>query len=279
MFRAILIILAFLSYALSYNIGWNIHRVARFSPGARISLSPFPTKSERVVVPLSTTTRDNIRFPFSISSLGDSQAQPERLLPTLDQIEPVPTNQEDAEKWLTQQGREGREAREARERISYGASESDGLSSTIQEILKIASDKRLSHGEQVQLIREVLPAPIFPYETEPGMMGETRIAKSFGHLNDLLFLDSWGEHNDKLGPFKLYRGVPDASMKLLTSLQRLVEPDNHIKSSKPVISLSRAASLPPSQVSHSVLKRIEQVPLNTGPTADHSGLDEMADWL
>ena len=51
------------------------------------------------------------------------------------------------------------------------------------------------------------------------MMGETRVAKSFGHLNDLLFLDSWAEHSDKLGPCKLYRGVPDSSMELLTSLQ------------------------------------------------------------
>ena len=93
------------------------------------------------------------------------------------------------------------------------------ISKSIQEILRIAADKDLSEMERIQLIRNALPAPIFPYETEPGMMGETRVAKSFGHLNDLLFLDSWAEHSDKLGPCKLYRGVPDSSMELLTSLQ------------------------------------------------------------
>jgi hypothetical protein len=131
------------------------------------------------------------------------------------------------------------------------------ISKTIQEILSIASDKTLSDIERIQLIRSALPAPIFPYETEPGMMGETRVAKSFGHLNDLLFLDSWAEHSDKLGPCKLYRGVPDSSMELLTSLQRLVEPTNHIKSSK--AAEMGAASDVPTHLSMAAMKRIEQV--------------------
>jgi hypothetical protein len=131
------------------------------------------------------------------------------------------------------------------------------ISKTIQDILSIASDNSLSDIERIQLIRSALPAPIFPYETEPGMMGETRVAKSFGHLNDLLFLDSWAEHSDKLGPCKLYRGVPDSSMELLTSLQRLVEPTNHIKSSK--AAEMGASSDAPAHLSLAAMKRIEQV--------------------
>jgi hypothetical protein len=139
------------------------------------------------------------------------------------------------------------------------------FSRTIQDILSIASDNRLSEIDRIQLIRSALPAPIFPYETEPGMMGETRVAKSFGHLNDLLFLDSWAEHSDKLGPYKLYRGVPDSSMELLTSLQRLVEPTNHIKSSK--AKEMGATSDVPTHLSTAAMKRIEQVRLVLHPLA------------
>lgn len=136
--------------------------------------------------------------------------------------------------------------------------QTDGtISRTIQDILSIASDSSLSEIERIQLIRSALPAPIFPYETEPGMMGETRVAKSFGHLNDLLFLDSWAEHSDKLGPCKLYRGVPDSSMELLTSLQRLVEPTNHIKSSK-AMEMGAVTDVP-THLSLAAMKRIEQV--------------------
>ena len=61
------------------------------------------------------------------------------------------------------------------------------------------------------------------------MRGETLVAKSFGHLNDLLFLDSC-ETSHRKGPLdggrhrpiKLYRGMPDSDMQLLTSLQRLL---------------------------------------------------------
>ena len=144
-------------------------------------------------------------------------------------------------------------------RFSAGesAAANSSISKTIQDILNIAADNTLSDIERIQLIRSALPAPIFPYETEPGMMGETRVAKSFGHLNNLLFLDSWVEHSDKLGSCKLYRGVPDSSMELLTSLQRLVEPTNHIKSSK--AAKMGAASDTPAHLSLAAMKRIEQV--------------------
>ena len=60
------------------------------------------------------------------------------------------------------------------------------------------------------------------------MHGETLVAKSFGHLNELLFLDfneaASGELSEvgKNRPTRLYRGMPDSSMHLLSSLQRLL---------------------------------------------------------
>lgn len=108
-----------------------------------------------------------------------------------------------------------------------GAS-SQELDATLHAIQCIANDKGLSELERIQKIRDLMPAPMHPFETEPGMHGETLVAKSFGHLTDLLFLDSYeaasGEVTEvgKNRPTRLYRGMPDASMHLLSSLQRLL---------------------------------------------------------
>ena len=104
---------------------------------------------------------------------------------------------------------------------------------SLAEIQRIANDGSLSQVERVRMIRDLLPPPIYPDETEPGMQGETLVARSWGQLNELLFLDScesaaWtgvrkgplddGRHR----PIKLYRGMPDTDMHLLSSLQRLL---------------------------------------------------------
>jgi hypothetical protein len=101
------------------------------------------------------------------------------------------------------------------------------LDATLHDIQSIANDKELSEVERVHKIRELMPAPVHPVETEPGMHGETLVAKSFGHLTELLFLDfnevASGELSEgKNRPTRLYRGMPDASMHLLSSLQRLL---------------------------------------------------------
>jgi hypothetical protein len=140
-------------------------------------------------------------------------------------------------------------------------------SNVIRDILGIAADPHLTDAERIARIRDALPAPIFPFETEPGMSGETLVAKSFGHLNDLLFLDSWAAQGDKLGSCKLYRGMPDASMELLTSLQRLVEPANHIPCGKTDPRLATGgrfggwagAAPAPARLSPAAVRRIEQV--------------------
>ena len=107
-------------------------------------------------------------------------------------------------------------------------SDAEELDATLHAIQSIASDKGLSEVERIQKIRELMPAPVHPVETEPGMHGETLVAKSFGHLNELLFLDfneaASGELSEvgKNRPTRLYRGMPDSSMHLLSSLQRLL---------------------------------------------------------
>ena len=113
-----------------------------------------------------------------------------------------------------------------------GNEPAEQLGETLHAIYRIANDSSLSEVQRLQAIRKVMPAPLFPYETEPGMHGETLVAKSFGHLNDLLFLDSCETSFSKgsLKPsavdrhrsVKLYRGMPDSDMHLLTSLQRLL---------------------------------------------------------
>lgn len=97
-----------------------------------------------------------------------------------------------------------------------------GNQDVLGRITEIGTDASISEAERIRLIREIMPPPISPEETEPGMHGETLVARSFGHLNDLLFLDSWEELTGKYRPLKLYRGVPDNDMQLLTSLQRLI---------------------------------------------------------
>jgi len=106
-------------------------------------------------------------------------------------------------------------------RSSFNNREENELNGVLQEIQKLTSDSSLSQVDKIKMIRQLMPPPLSPEETEPGMRGETLVAKSFGHLNDLLFLDSWDETNGHR-PLKLFRGVPDVNMKLLTSLQRLV---------------------------------------------------------
>jgi hypothetical protein len=103
------------------------------------------------------------------------------------------------------------------------------LDETLSAIHRISNDKTLSEVQRIQMIRDIMPPPVYPQETEPGLRGETLVAKSFGHLNDLLFLDSC-EPSHRKGPLdggrhkpiKLYRGMPDSDMQLLTSLQRLL---------------------------------------------------------
>ena len=113
--------------------------------------------------------------------------------------------------------------------FSVDAAGVSAMDATLHAIQQIASDSTLSDVQRIQLIRDLMPPPVYPLETEPGMHGETLVAKSFGHLNDLLFLDSCDSHDfqdktsgGKRKPVKLYRGMPDSNMQLLTSLQRLV---------------------------------------------------------
>jgi len=68
---------------------------------------------------------------------------------------------------------------------------SEDMREFLLAIQRIAGDQSLSEVQRLQMIRRTMPPPMFPFETEPGMHGETLVAKSFGHLNDLLFLDSW----------------------------------------------------------------------------------------
>ena len=104
-------------------------------------------------------------------------------------------------------------------REGSGTADDDRLRAILQEITRISKDKSLDETQRIAMIRDVMPPPISPAETEPGMHGETLTARSFGHLNDLLFLDSWEELTRKHRPLKLYRGVPSTDMELLTSLQ------------------------------------------------------------
>eukprot|EP00960_Hanusia_phi_P034874 751338-Hanusia_phi.AAC.2 len=78
---------------------------------------------------------------------------------------------------------------------SFDDRENENLDDVLQEIQKLTSDSSLSQVDKIMRIRELMPPPLSPEETEPGMRGETLVAKSFGHLNDLLFLDSWDETN------------------------------------------------------------------------------------
>lgn len=118
-------------------------------------------------------------------------------------------------------GSKGTRRNLAREKRQQNA-EKDRLRGLLEEITKIGSDPAISEAERIRRIRDIMPPPISPAETEPGMHGETLVARSFAHLNDLLFLDSWEELTGKYRPLKLYRGVPDNEMQLLTSLQRLI---------------------------------------------------------
>lgn len=73
------------------------------------------------------------------------------------------------------------------------------LSASLEEIARISANQNLSEVERVKLIRAAMPPMLSPEETEPGMYGETRVAQSFGHLNELLFLDSVGLGSKKCG--------------------------------------------------------------------------------
>eukprot|EP00961_Rhodomonas_salina_P095624 1285977-Rhodomonas_salina.3 len=97
------------------------------------------------------------------------------------------------------------------------------IGTSLDEISRILQEGDLSEVEKLKLIRQTLPPRVFPDETEPGLSGETLVARSFADLNDLLFLDSWEDSSKKYRPLKLFRGSSDASMGLRTSLQRLIK--------------------------------------------------------
>jgi len=164
---------------------------------------------------------------------------------------------------------------------SFDDRENENLDDVLQEIQKLTSDSSLSQVDKIMRIRELMPPPLSPEETEPGMRGETLVAKSFGHLNDLLFLDSWDETNGHR-PLKLFRGVPDVNMKLLTSLQRLVTDGD----GRRVVSLEAARRLEEGMVES--FKKYAYGMANLGPSptlwewlalAQHHGLPtRLLDW-